>query len=121
MVINIRQMDHGRSVSHSVLLLLLLCYFQCYGIIKPMPISSTISFEFLCDISWDNHGFYVTGAAVWYLVFLWVCRHIWFPEAERMAKAEKYVSELELSDFLAVLNFIMHQNTRVFQYSVSVS
>jgi hypothetical protein len=93
-VLFVIELQTKQVFSRSFSVRLLLRYFQCYGVIKPMPISSTISFEFLCDVTMDNYGYYVTGAALWYLVFLWVCRHIWFPEAERIAKSEKYVFNL---------------------------
>jgi hypothetical protein len=67
-----------------------LYYFQCYGVIGTVQISSEISFNLLCDLSMNNYGYYIIGAALWYGVFLWICRHIWFSEIERMAKLEKY-------------------------------
>jgi hypothetical protein len=66
-------------------------HYQCYDVLPTAAISEKIQFEFLCDVKMEKYGYYIAGAALWYIVFLWVCRHIWYPEAERIAKLEKYV------------------------------
>ena len=63
---------------------------QCHDILPPIKASSTLTFEFRCDVQTkEYYGYYVVGAAVWWLVFMWINRHVWFPTAEKLAKTEK--------------------------------
>lgn len=62
---------------------------QCYGYLPTVVIDDRRVFIDYCHMPIGNHGYQFACASIWWLVFLWINRHVWFPSAERIAKTQK--------------------------------
>lgn len=62
---------------------------QSYDYLPKITIAGVPVFVDFCCKDINKHGYLFVCAAVWWVVFLWINRHVWFPSAERIAKTEK--------------------------------
>lgn len=62
---------------------------QCYGYLPKVIITGVPLLVDFCRKDVDKHGYLFVCATVWWVVFLWINRHVWFPSAERIARVEK--------------------------------
>ena len=52
-----------------------------------MPSFGSLDFKF---VGVNDHGYQVIAVSVaWWLSFVWICRHIWLPEIDRLAFSER--------------------------------
>ena len=51
---------------------------------------SGLQFEFLCDD--ESMAEVISVSVLWWLSFIWITRHIWSPEIERLAENDRYMT-----------------------------
>ena len=61
---------------------------QCMDIVPEIPAINNIMFEYLCDLSTENWGYYTAAAIVWWISCLWITRYVWYPQADRLAMTD---------------------------------
>ena len=70
-------------------ILAILIYLQCSGYLPNLPLLGQYQYEMVCPMSYTTSWLLLVGSAAYWLSALWLTSYIWFPQAERLAFAEK--------------------------------